>query len=114
MRHHLAGQLAVLAHHEEAAAEFDRQRRRHQEAARFDAGQQVRLVRCDDAGQRLDGFAPRILVRQQRRDVAKQDAGLRKVRHIGDVLLEIHIPPLSAGGSICRIRRAPLTRRQST
>ena len=39
-----ARQLAALAHHDEAAAEAERERRGDEEAARFDADEQIRAV----------------------------------------------------------------------
>jgi hypothetical protein len=100
-----ARQLAVLAHHDEAAAEREGERRRHQEAARFDAGQDVGLVRADRRGEPIDRRAPRLRVRQQRRDVVEQDAGLGKIRDAADMVLDVHArlavaPPVRPGATL--------------
>jgi hypothetical protein len=70
-----AGQLALLAQHDEAGAERQRERGSQQEAARSDAGQHVGLVRLQPFGDLLDRLVG-LGVRQQGRDVVEQDPGL--------------------------------------
>lgn len=89
--HCRAGQLALLAQHDEAGAECQGERGGEQEAARFDAGQQVGLVRPQPVGQAFDRRVPGLGVRQQGRDVVEQDAGLGEIRDRADVLLEVDV-----------------------
>jgi hypothetical protein len=97
-----ARQLALLAHHDEALVEPQRQRRGDQEAAGFDAGEDVRLVLVDDLGKALDRGLPGLRVRQQRRDVVEQDARRRKIRNPADVLLQVHRPSGPPGDALFR------------
>ena len=83
-----ARQLVLLAHHGEAEPEPVGERRGDQEAARFDADQPVRFVARDRFRQRIHRRPPGARVLQQGGDVVKQDAGLREVRDLADMVLE--------------------------
>jgi hypothetical protein len=73
--------------------------KRHEKAARFDSGQQVGLVRRDDFRHPVDRGMPGLVLRQHRRDVAKHDARLGKVRHVANPFLQVHVvqPPRYSG-----------------
>ena len=85
-----AGQLALFAHHRKAAADRVGKGRGDEKAARFDADEQVGLVRADDRGELFDGGLPRPRMREQRRNVVKQDARFREIRDRADVVFEVH------------------------
>ena len=93
-----ARQLARLAQHDEAEAEFQRQRRGDQEAAALDAGQHVGLVRADDVGQARHRRAPGRAVPQQGGDVVEQDARLREIRDAADMVAEVEVGVVRAIG----------------
>ena len=98
MRQRAAGQLAALPHHHEPAAHRQRERRGDEEAARFDAREEVGPVRPHPLGERLDAGAPRARVGEQRGDVAEQDPRFREVRHVADEALEVHVGALGRRG----------------
>jgi hypothetical protein len=67
----LARQLAALAQHDEAATKLERERRRHQETARFKTRQQVGLIGPHRLRHPPHRHLPGIGVPQQRRNVVK-------------------------------------------
>src|SRR5262249_15361406 len=88
----LAGQLAGLADRYEAGADLVRERGAEDEAARLDADDLVDLVGVA-IGEELHDMTEPNAAREQRRDVAKANAGLREVRDRPDQRLEVHRGP---------------------
>src|SRR5919108_2897201 len=82
-------QLARLTDGDEAGVEPDRHRRARYEAPRLDAGDEVRRIVEPGFGHQLDHLAEDPLVAEERRDVAEDDALLRVVGHVADVLLQV-------------------------
>src|SRR5581483_11038658 len=87
--HRFRRQLARLADGRKTRVDAIRDRGAENEAAAFDADDDVDAL--IDVGQReaVDRGAEADLVLQQRRDVVKQDAGLRKVRYVADFALQL-------------------------
>ena len=54
------------------------------ESPRLDTDQRVGLVGRDGLGEARGGFAKTTGIREQRRDVLEQDAGLRKVGYVAN------------------------------
>jgi hypothetical protein len=73
--------------------------RSQNETAALDADDDVDALLVVGRGEHIDGHAEALAVPQQGRDVVEEDAGLRKVRNVSDVLFEIH--ELSAA-ELCR------------
>ena len=86
---HFGGQLSRLAHRDEAGADALRHRGAEDEAAAFDADHHIDVRDRVRRGERVDGGLQAVGVFEQRRDVEEVDAGLRKVGHLANHLLEI-------------------------
>src|SRR3984893_4504282 len=82
-------QFALLADRHEAGGDLVRHRAAENEAPRLDAGDLVDLVAGPWLHQLVDRAAKRARVRQQRGDVAEQDARLRVIRNGADGSLQI-------------------------
>jgi hypothetical protein len=80
----LARQLAGLAQHQDPAFELVGERRREDETARLDAGDQVRALARDQRGDAIDRFGEAGSVEQQGADVAEVDARLGMIRDGAD------------------------------
>ena len=87
--HAFGGKLLRLAHGHESRAQGISQRRRENEAARFDAQHlidgSVLIMRL----QPVDHAAESVFVLQQRGDVVEENARFGKVGHFADEFLEI-------------------------
>src|SRR6185312_9029954 len=70
-----------------------------EEAPRFDADEELRTVGFEGVIESPHRRLPSPGMREERRDVVEQDAGLGEIRHRPDMLLEVH--PL-----LLRARRA--------
>src|SRR5712664_4603010 len=84
----LPRQLAGLADGHEAGVELDRDRGAGDESARLDGGDQVGLRVVPLLRHEVDDLAKEVLAGEEWRDVAKDDAGLREVGDVADVLLQ--------------------------
>ena len=87
----LTRQLALLAEHDEAKPQFQRERGSHQKAAAFNAGQKVRLIGADRLRHARHGSAPGRAVPEQGGNVIEKNARLRKIRDAADMRLEINL-----------------------
>ena len=66
------------------------QRGAEDKAARFNAGHRINQIPFRRRQQRLDGVDSRVeVVAQQRRDIAKQNTGLREVRYVSNESLQL-------------------------
>lgn len=83
-------QLAALAHHDEAETELEGQGRGDEEAARFDAGEEVGLMAADRLGQPAHGDRPGIGVGEEGGYVVEQDPRLGKIGDAADMVLDVH------------------------
>ena len=88
--HGRARQFSLLADHRKAAAELVGDGCGDEKAARFDPDQQVGPVRPQRLGQARHRHPPCLRVREQGRDVVKEDPGFWKIGYRSDVLLEVH------------------------
>src|SRR4051812_32399231 len=83
-RRALRRQLARLAHRHKPGPKVISKGRREDEATRFDADHGVDLLTLKLRSKRVDRVPQPFWMFEQRRDVIKIDAGLRKVRHFSD------------------------------
>src|SRR5262249_53124210 len=88
--HRLRRQLPGPPRGDEAAADLARDRRAEDEAPRFSAEDQIRLLRRGPRRQLGDGLIESLRVREKRRDVLETDAGLRPIRDLPDLGLQVH------------------------
>ena len=85
----LCRKLLRLSHRHETEAEVIRQSRCEDEAARLNSKDNIRLQWTNLGGQRVDDFAEAGLVFEQRCDVVKEDALLRKIGNLANHLLQV-------------------------
>src|SRR6202171_6257261 len=84
----LPRQLSGLAEGDEAGVYLDSDRGAGDESAGLDGGDQVGLDLDPLLRHQIDDLAKELLAGEQWRDVAKDDAGLREVGNVADVLLQ--------------------------
>ena len=107
----LTGQLAGFANRAEANGIGGGQGGADDEAAGFDANNQIGLKPVADLTELAHDFLPGVRLAHQRDDVAKEDPGLGKVGNLSDQLTQIdaaHGRRISASaGSIAAMAQAP-------
>ena len=86
----LRRQLPRLADRNESSADALRHRGAEDEAAALDADHGVDALPGIRHRQQIDRRLEAGRIAQQRRDVVEEDAGLRKVRNVANVLFEVH------------------------
>src|SRR5258706_6105804 len=84
------GELARLADGNEACAEALGDATAEDEAARFDGCHGRDALAQERLGQRAEGVVERFGVAEERRDVAKEDAGFWEVGNVADVVAQVH------------------------
>src|SRR5436190_12252204 len=87
--HGLPGQLPGPSRGHEPAPELVGEHRAEDEPARLGAEDHVRLARLDPVGEQVDRLRERPLVAEQRHDVLEDDPGLREVRDVANLALEV-------------------------
>src|ERR1700682_6373523 len=104
------GQLAHLADGYETGVELDGDRRARDETARLDGGHEVGCRLGPPLRHHVDDLAKYLLAGGQRRDVAKNDAGLREAGDVANVLLQLLRRGHTTDRKYSRVRLRPSSR----
>src|SRR5439155_13759978 len=86
------GQLHRLANRDEAGADRAGDGAAEDESTRLRGRDDVDIALGGELGNAIDRLAERLRLKQERRDVAEDDARLREVRDVADVFAEVYDP----------------------
>src|SRR5688572_31566961 len=73
--------------------------RAEDEPPALDPDHRVDALALEGRRQHVDGHPVSLRITQQRRDVVEENAGLRKVWNVADMLFEVHSPPSHEEGA---------------